>query len=75
MANYTIHIPEELYNRMKKHPEIKWSEILRQGIKEYLDILEFKYEMKSSELLSKLKVDLSKIPDELAIDFAIKSRS
>ena len=74
MTNYTFSVPKKMYERMKQHPEIKWSEILRQALEKYLDELEFNGEMKSSDLLSKLGLDLSKIPDEKAIEFAIKSR-
>jgi len=74
MPNYTISIPKIIYERMKQYPEIKWSEIIRQSIEKYLNEMEFKTEMKSSELLLKLGVDLSEIPEEKAIEFAIKSR-
>ncbi len=45
MPNMTLSIPEKLYKKMKKHPEIKWSELVRQSIeaaindKELLDDL------------------------------------
>jgi len=32
MTNMTLSIPEELYKIMKKHSEIKWSEVARQAI-------------------------------------------
>jgi hypothetical protein len=32
MTNMTLAIPEDLYNIMKKHSEIKWSEVARQAI-------------------------------------------
>ena len=32
MTNMTLAIPEELHNLMKKHSQIKWSEIARQAI-------------------------------------------
>ena len=34
MAHITLSIPDEIYTEMKKHPEIKWSEIARQNIVE-----------------------------------------
>ena len=34
--NITLSVPRELYEQMKKHPEIKWSEAARQGITEQL---------------------------------------
>lgn len=32
MTNMTLSIPEELYKIMKKHSEIKWSEVARQAM-------------------------------------------
>jgi len=32
MTNMTLAIPEELHKLMKKHSQIKWSEIARQAI-------------------------------------------
>ncbi len=39
MPNITLSIPEEIRKRMKKYPEIKWSEVVRRAIVEYLDRL------------------------------------
>ena len=33
MVNMTLAIPEELHKIMKKHSEIKWTEVARQAIK------------------------------------------
>lgn len=35
MPNVTLAVPEELHRIMRSHPEIKWSEIARQAMKEY----------------------------------------
>ena len=32
MANLTLSIPDDLYEEMKKHPEIRWSEVARQAV-------------------------------------------
>ena len=32
MVNMTMAIPKELHKEMKKHPEIKWTEVARQAI-------------------------------------------
>ena len=40
MANITLYIPDELYEKMKKHKEIKWSEIARQAIEVFIQQLE-----------------------------------
>jgi len=38
MAHITLSVPDEMYAEMKKHPEIKWSEAAREGIKRRLAI-------------------------------------
>jgi hypothetical protein len=40
MVNMTMAIPEQLHKIMKKHPEIKWTEIARQAIEEKAKLLE-----------------------------------
>ncbi len=40
MPNITLSLPPDLYRRMKKHPEIKWSEVVRKAIAEYLAKIE-----------------------------------
>lgn len=40
MVNVTLSVPEELHKLMKRHPEIKWSEVARQAIWEYARKLE-----------------------------------
>ncbi|NJE25509.1 hypothetical protein E3E22_02510 [Thermococcus sp. MV5] len=53
MPNIIFSIPPHLYTRMKKHPEIKWSEVARRAIIGYLARIEAK-ELKSKELLELL---------------------
>ncbi|MBI4452225.1 hypothetical protein HY637_02245 [Candidatus Woesearchaeota archaeon] len=55
MAHITLSVPDELYEEMKKHPEIKWSEAARQGIRQQMS-----YTMgvvSGKELLSRLSPD------------------
>ena len=40
MVNVTLAVPEELHKIMKRHPEIKWSEVARQAMWEYARRLE-----------------------------------
>ena len=40
MGNITLSLPEDLLRRMKKYKEIKWSEVARQRIIEYLNALD-----------------------------------
>ena len=39
-VNITVRIPRGLAERMKKHKEINWSEVVRRSIEEYLRRLE-----------------------------------
>lgn len=38
-VNITLSIPRELHEQMKIHPEIKWSEAARQGIRQQLSLV------------------------------------
>lgn len=51
MVSITLSVPEELKGEMGKHPEMNWSEIARQAIREKLALLK-----KMDELLSKSRL-------------------
>lgn len=40
MPNVTLSIPEGLHEKMKKHSEIRWSEVVRKSISEKIEDLE-----------------------------------
>lgn len=40
MVNMTMAVPKEMHEKMRKHPEIKWTEIAREAIEKKLTILE-----------------------------------
>ena len=40
MVNITISIPPELCEKMKKHSEVKWSEVVRKALANYVDRLD-----------------------------------
>ncbi len=40
MTNITFSVDDDLHKKMKDHPEIKWTEILRQSIVNYLKEVE-----------------------------------
>ena len=40
--NVTLALEDDLHQRMKKHSEIRWSEVARKSIKQKLEILEVK---------------------------------
>ncbi len=39
MTNLTLSVPDDLYAEMKKHPEIRWSEVARQALAKKLEDL------------------------------------
>ena len=55
MVHMTLNIPKDLHDRMKSHPEIKWSEVVRRSIAEYL--IELADQVDGQELAKLLKSD------------------
>lgn len=51
MVSITLAVPEELKSEMDLHPEMNWSEIARQAIRERIVLLK-----KMDQLLSKSKL-------------------
>ena len=49
MAKVTLSISKELKNKLNRYPEVSWSEILRQGIKDKIKKLK-KFEELEGEL-------------------------
>ncbi len=66
MAHITLSIPNELYEEIKKHKEIKWSEAAREGIKHRLS--EMEGVVSGKELLKRLDAEtqraIKEIPEE-----------
>ena len=59
MPNMTLSVSKELKYMMDKHPEINWSEVARQSLREKLTDLEFLEEFKSrSELTEEEAIEL-----------------
>ena len=65
----TIAIPVDLHEKMRKHNEIKWSEIARRAIREYVEVLDKLDKLTADskleeedidELDHKIKKDISK---------------
>ena len=79
MVNITISIPDELNKKMKRHSEVKWSEVVRKALANYVDNLEV-YEggVVSAETLSRrLKekcIDVSTIDLDEAINYYEEGR-
>ncbi len=73
MPNITLSIPEDVYRKMKEYSEIKWSEVVRKAIVDYLRKLEeSKTEISAKELLEELGDDFKRSLDELDIEKAIR---
>lgn len=56
MVNVTFAVPEELHEIMRRHPEIKWSEIARKAMWEYARKLELMERIVSKSQLSEKDV-------------------
>ena len=65
MVNVTLAVPEELHEIMRRHPEIKWSEIARKAMWEYARKLELMERVASESRLSE--------KDVLELDKKVKS--
>lgn len=63
MVSMTLSIPEDLYQLIKKHNEIKWSEIARRALWDYASKLEILDEIASKSKLS--EDDVEKINKQL----------
>jgi len=56
VVNVTFAVPEELHEIMRRHPEIKWSEIARKAMWEYAQKLELMKKIVSDSRLSEKDV-------------------
>lgn len=61
MVSITLSVPEELKTDMDKHPEMNWSEIARQAIRDKLIILKkMDLVLSKSKLTEKDALDIGK---------------
>lgn len=79
MVNITVSIPEELYRKMKKYSEVRWSEVVRKALADYIRRLEaiergVVPSEKLLELLAESSLDLSDVSLEKALEFYEKAR-
>jgi metal-responsive CopG/Arc/MetJ family transcriptional regulator len=79
MVNLTISIPEDLCKKMKKHSEVKWSEVVRKALADYVSKMEIVEggTVSSEKLLSMLKdanLDTEGISFEKAVENYEKGR-
>ena len=76
MANITLSLTEELYQKLKEHPEIRWSEIARKAIQQYLDELELLDKLTAKSQLTDEDVrELSDMIDTKVIEKLSKLQS
>ena len=66
MAHITLSIPDEVYTEMKRHPEIKWSEVARHSIIQKTHLL--KTSMSGKDVMGllsvKTRISLEKVPEK-----------
>ena len=57
MPNLTLAIPNELHTKMKKHSEIRWSDVVRKSISQKIENLEMMDKLVSKSKLTQKDVD------------------
>jgi len=74
MPNMTLSIPEELHKKMRKHSEIRWSEVVRKSITERIENLELLDNITKKSKLTQKDVDeiSDKIDSEVARSLGLK---
>jgi len=79
MVNVTVSIPEDLHNKMKKYSEVKWSEVVRKALIEYIGHLEAKERRvvssdELSEMLRMAQLDVASITLDKAVEYYERAR-
>lgn len=74
MTNITLAIPEDLHTRMKKHSEIRWSEVIRKTISEKVEDLEMMDKLSGKSKLTKKDIEVfsQKIDSNVAHKLGLK---
>ena len=57
MPTITVNVDDDLKERMEKHPEINWSEVTRQAIRNKIEKLELMDELTADSELTNEDVD------------------
>jgi metal-responsive CopG/Arc/MetJ family transcriptional regulator len=79
MVNITVSIPQELCDKMKRYSEVKWSEVVRKALVDYVGRME-KVEggvVPSEKLAAMLKdsnLDVSNVNLERAVEYYEEGR-
>jgi len=72
MPDITLSIPEELYKKMKEHRGIRWTEVMKKVIVDYVYRLEEgKLEVTTEELLKELGSEFEKDLLEISFEEAV----
>ena len=58
MTNVTLAIPKDLHTKMKRHSEIRWSEVIRKTISEKIDELEMMDKLSGKSKLTKKDIEV-----------------
>lgn len=79
MVNVTVSIPEDLHNKMRKYSEVKWSEVVRKALIEYIGHLEVKERRvvssdELSEMLKMAQLDVASITLDKAVEYYERAR-
>ena len=79
MTNLTVSIPKELCEKMKRHSEVKWSEVVRKALTNYVERIEIVESgtVPMKQLVKKLKdagVDVSTVSLNKAIEYYEEGR-
>jgi hypothetical protein len=68
MTNMTLALSEEVHHEMRKHPEIKWAEVVRHAIVRELDRLRvYDRLLAGSRMTEKDAVELGRIINKAAV--------
>ncbi len=72
MPDITLSIPEEVYKKMKEHKGIRWTEVVKKAIMDYVYRLEEgKLEVTTEELLEELGSEFEKELPEISFEQAV----
>jgi hypothetical protein len=79
MVNITVSIPEDLYRKMKKYSEVRWSEVVRKALADYIWRLEVVERgivpsERLAELLKESSLDIGCISLEKALEHYERAR-
>lgn len=74
MTNITFSVDRELHKKMRAYPEIKWSEICRQAIRDYLRKLENVPQILTQNLRKRFLDQIKELNFEDEEEFVKKSK-